>query len=575
MNKCKRFSRQLALAAVCFLIILNSLIIPVKAESGKCGDGVKWKLESGVLTVSGRGTMDNYANSSDIPWYHVRDDITSVVVKSGVQDIGDLAFYNCLNLKNVTLDDSVTRIGQYAFMNCENLLTIKMSSKIKHINSQAFKMCKSLTSITFPQGLETIGYEAFYMCSSLKVISVPSSVYNIGNCAFTHCSSMLQARIDASIGKLPDWMFYGCNSLVNVYLSSSISSIGTYSFYDCDDLETVYSYASDSIVNELENGIKNDLPSFKDVVKANETTSSTIKPDNQDDLIVDAIENENVTISGNISSDKTGVIDATIKNQNGWNEVIDKTNTYLDTNSSFNENNHLDLNVSLEGNQKVDGSFLEELAGTSVDLTINNSIIINCSRLDSDKNYKDYDFGYTLEKIQNPSGIIKDVLKDSIGYSLRFNDNIDFEITVKITLNDIANAQIATLYQKSGSKYEKAQSVHLNENVANFYLKSYDKATKYLIGLDVSGDNTNALIPDDDYNGLTDAYGNRYAITGRDSKWGLDINQVVLIMVIVLVVVVCAVGGSMYIMNKRNIELAMIKEEVFSKSYKMRKNKKK
>lgn len=573
MGNIRRFSRQLALAAVCFLIILNSLIIPVNAESGNCGDGVKWKLESGVLTISGRGNMDNYTDTNDIPWYDVRDSIKSVIIKSGVLDIGDLSFYNCLNLKTITLDDSVTRIGQYAFMNCENLLTVKMSSNIKHINSQAFKMCKSLTSITFPQGLEMIGYEAFYMCESLSVINIPSSVYNIGNCAFSHCSNIIQAVINASIGKLPDWIFYGCKSLMNVYLSNSISKVGTYSFYDCDRLSTVYTYASGSIVDDLKDGIREDLPSFKNVVETNSTTVNPIKPDNKNDIVVDVIDNESVTLEGNISSDKTGTIDATIKNEDGWTEIIDKTNTYLDTNSSFNENNQLDLNVSLEGEQIVDGSILKELAGTNVNLTINKNITINCNRLDSNKKYKDYDFGYTLERIENPSGIIKDALKDSIGYSLRFNDNIDFEITVKILLEDITNAQIATLYQKSGNKYEKVQSVHLNKNSAYFYLKRYDKTTKYLIGLDVKGDTDNSLIPEDEYNGLTDAYGNRYVITGRDSKWGLDINQVVLIMVIVLVVVISAVGGTMYIMNKRNIELAQIKEEVFSKAYKIKKKK--
>ena len=60
-------------------------------ESGDC----TVTLNNGTLTVSGKGAMADYQNSSTRPWVNNRNDITSVVVESGVTKVGVLAFYNC------------------------------------------------------------------------------------------------------------------------------------------------------------------------------------------------------------------------------------------------------------------------------------------------------------------------------------------------------------------------------------------------------------------------------------------------------------------------------------------------
>ena len=57
------------------------------ATSGKCGDNISWSLKNGVLTISGNGRMYDYYGGFDY-----RNDITSVVIESGVTSIGYYAF---------------------------------------------------------------------------------------------------------------------------------------------------------------------------------------------------------------------------------------------------------------------------------------------------------------------------------------------------------------------------------------------------------------------------------------------------------------------------------------------------
>jgi hypothetical protein len=88
----------------------------------ECGEYLTWTLEDGTMTISGTGAMDCYNTwSNRPPWYELRSQIRTVVVESGVKSIGDYAFYDCYNLKNVTIPDSVKSIGNNVFASCYNL----------------------------------------------------------------------------------------------------------------------------------------------------------------------------------------------------------------------------------------------------------------------------------------------------------------------------------------------------------------------------------------------------------------------------------------------------------------------
>ena len=131
-----------------------------------------WTLsDDGTLTISGT-EMPNYA-SGDAPWYSRREEIKKIVIKTGITNIGECAFYDCNNFTSITIPNSVTSIGNQAFYNCRNI-----------------------TSITLPNTLKTIGDEAFYNCSKLENISIPASVTSIGNRAFFYADAIQELRIE-------------------------------------------------------------------------------------------------------------------------------------------------------------------------------------------------------------------------------------------------------------------------------------------------------------------------------------------------------------------------------------------
>lgn len=70
---------------------------------GKCGDDLHWQYNNATTTLTISGTGDMYADSSStMPWYRLRDSITSVIIEEGVTSLGDYAFNGCCNLQLIT-----------------------------------------------------------------------------------------------------------------------------------------------------------------------------------------------------------------------------------------------------------------------------------------------------------------------------------------------------------------------------------------------------------------------------------------------------------------------------------------
>lgn len=71
------------------------------------------------------------------------------------------------------------------------LTKVVMNSGVEEIGNLAFKYCKYLTSVSIPSSVTSIGQSAFRDCSALKALRIPSSVAakNIGNYAFIDMAS--------------------------------------------------------------------------------------------------------------------------------------------------------------------------------------------------------------------------------------------------------------------------------------------------------------------------------------------------------------------------------------------------
>ena len=96
----------------------------MKIKMAELATNITWNIADSVLTISGTGEMEDYAELDSIPWHSNRESIKSAIIEDGVTSIGDYAFYNCVNLTSIEIPNSVTSIGDGAFDGCSNLNTI-------------------------------------------------------------------------------------------------------------------------------------------------------------------------------------------------------------------------------------------------------------------------------------------------------------------------------------------------------------------------------------------------------------------------------------------------------------------
>ena len=95
--------------------------------------------------------------------------IASIVIPNSVKTMGDVTFFCCLNLHDVTLSKNLTSIPNCAF-EFTNLQCIIIPDSVKSINDRAFANCNALIEVTIPSSVVAIGPEAFGRCQNLRAI---------------------------------------------------------------------------------------------------------------------------------------------------------------------------------------------------------------------------------------------------------------------------------------------------------------------------------------------------------------------------------------------------------------------
>ena len=147
-----------------------------------------WNLsEDGTLTISGTGDIPG---SGDAPWFSRSYEIKKVIIKDGVTNIGNNAFFDYPALTSVEIPNSVTSIGESAFFQCMRLTSVTIGNSLTRIGKRAFENCTALLSVEFPNSLTNIEELAFENCFVLTSITIPNSVTSIGNNAFVNCVNL-------------------------------------------------------------------------------------------------------------------------------------------------------------------------------------------------------------------------------------------------------------------------------------------------------------------------------------------------------------------------------------------------
>ena len=343
----------------------------VNDGSGTCGDSATWILyEDGSLIISGQGAMYDYENGS-APWYSLRSNITQIIVENGVTSIGNNAFAECEEAKNVSLSESIISIGEKAFFGCDSITDFSIPKNVATIGDAAFSNCNSLSAvqvesgnanfvvengvlfdankarlITYPMGLYSNSYDipssvktiapyAFYGNAYLANITLPSSITTIGESAFENCGKISKIHITSDVEivedkkvftstiAIGDKAFYN-SALTTLIVDGNITSLGKYAFA-CSTIRSAY--------------FKSNVPSnVGDYVFGNDATTMERL------CVYYPLENESwisaITVSSNSTGYKSeywrgyhafafnGILDVTIDNAGG--EQVYATFVYCD-----------------------------------------------------------------------------------------------------------------------------------------------------------------------------------------------------------------------------------------------------
>lgn len=148
-------------------------------------------------------------------------------------EIGEMGFYNCVNMTSISIPETVTHIEDYAFDKCTGLKHFTIPMEVTHIGHMAFINCSSLIDIIIPPSVKEIENSAFWRCTSLSKFTLPSTVEKIGEQLFYGCTlkpliiqgdyDTINLKIFSNMNNDSEILFntYSLNSLKNIFKNST------------------------------------------------------------------------------------------------------------------------------------------------------------------------------------------------------------------------------------------------------------------------------------------------------------------------------------------------------------------
>lgn len=148
-------------------------------------------------------------------------------INSNTKIIGNNVFEN-YSQATINLPESVIQIGEEAFLN-STISSIVLPSAIETIGNGVFKGCASLITVDIPASLKSISNYAFSGCASLTGITINGEVA-IGRFAFENCDKIESLALLNTVTYLDDYAFSGCDSLKAIEITQ-INGVGSYALF--------------------------------------------------------------------------------------------------------------------------------------------------------------------------------------------------------------------------------------------------------------------------------------------------------------------------------------------------------
>lgn len=228
-----------------------------------CGGGLVSVIISGKVQFMGTSVFSPDEGGSNL---------SHIVLYEGIEDLGDLTFRGCIELKEIVIPSTVKHIGRNPFAKSGITEIVNKSSHflleknclydawgtsliscisheryisldrifyggVHRVEDYAFAGNTFIESVNLPK-TSFIGDYAFDGCCNLSEISLSNKLKSIGKWAFQSCA-LYEINIPDTVQSIEEGTFNGCSSLRTVYLPKSLLNIGKNAFLQCSSLHLI------------------------------------------------------------------------------------------------------------------------------------------------------------------------------------------------------------------------------------------------------------------------------------------------------------------------------------------------
>lgn len=176
--------------------------------------------------------------------------LDEVTLPSGLIEISDYAFKDCVSLKYFELSPTVEIVGKFAFKGCSNITAFDLNEGLISLGDNAFEDCAALEFIVLPASLTTFGEDVFLNASTLRTIQLNSGSTSFvveKNILYTYDKKEIivagktdgdELTIPNSVEKIHSNAFFNAASIKTLVVGNNVKYIGENAFVGCTKLQS-------------------------------------------------------------------------------------------------------------------------------------------------------------------------------------------------------------------------------------------------------------------------------------------------------------------------------------------------
>ena len=235
--------------------------------TGYTGDAAKviiadsYEIDGQACTVTAIGVEAFLENET----------VTSFTANAGLKVIDEAAFWGCVNLSEVVLNEDLETVGAEAFYNCESLLAVTVPGKQTQLDEVSFGYMKSGRKEVLVEGFQMTGYagstaEAYAAENDIPFVAIEENeIIANGTCGenvtwvldsagtltisgtgvvnsddpIWYDYHILKVVIEDGISGINTWAFSDLIYVTTVTLAEGVQTIADYAFSDCISLAEI------------------------------------------------------------------------------------------------------------------------------------------------------------------------------------------------------------------------------------------------------------------------------------------------------------------------------------------------